>query len=144
MAGCDNDSCSVELAGLPLLAGCPADSEWILVGNAVGGSGKNGYARRRWSDIKSCAGGGMTFNKLQFEVGVTPSAPILDGSTDLVITVNNPVADSEIVVLDNSVLEPNLSDQISYTISYSTTEIIITFNQAVSNGQKYYIKYATT
>lgn len=45
---------SDELSSLPLLLGCPADDEWFLVGNATGGIGVGGYARRAWADIKRC------------------------------------------------------------------------------------------
>lgn len=50
------DQCSVELASLPLLTNCPADDEWMLFGNAVGGAGKYKYARRTWAKIKECIG----------------------------------------------------------------------------------------
>lgn len=133
--------CNVELSDLPLLAGCPGNNEWFIVGNAVGGSGHGKYARRRYADLKSCILAGLSFVPLQFEIGQLGS-PMIAGETALVITIGNPIEDSEIVVLDNNFMEPNLSDQISYTVSYSTTEIIITFNQGVILGQKYFIKYA--
>lgn len=134
-------ACGVELSALPLLAGCPGNNEWFLVGNATGGQGDGKYARRLYSDLKNCIASDITFIPLQFEIGQAGS-PMPAGETGLVISVNNPIEDSEIVILDNNFMEPNLSDQISYTVSYSTTEIIITFNQGVILGQKYFIKYA--
>ena len=133
-------SCAVDISTLPLLTGCPANDEFLLVGNAAGGYGTGGYARRRYSDLKACIAAGLSFIPLQFEVGDTV---MNEGDITLTITVNNPSPNSQIVVLDNNLLIPNLSTQISYTISYSTTEIIITFNQPVVNGQQYFITYAT-
>lgn len=46
--------CSVEMAGLPLLLGCPSDNEMLLVIGATGGLGTGQYALRRWGDIKKC------------------------------------------------------------------------------------------
>lgn len=51
--------CGKELVTLPLLSGCPADSEWFLVGNATGGYGTYKYARRTWADIKECLLSGL-------------------------------------------------------------------------------------
>lgn len=139
----NTNNCGVDYASLPLLAGCPANDETILVGNAENGKGTGKYARRTYGDVKDCISSGITisFDKLNFTVGDT-GAPIEEGDTDLIITVTNPIEDSEIVVLDNNFIVPDMTNQISYSISYSSTEIIITFNQAVINGQKYYIKYA--
>lgn len=61
------DECGIELSDVPLLSGCPANNEWVLFGNATGGSGNGGYARRLWSDLKACLAG--TFNPLVFIVG---------------------------------------------------------------------------
>lgn len=142
--GCDgNNSCTVELGNLPLLAGCPAGEEWFLVGNAVGGFGAMKYARRLYKDIKTCIVSGLGFLKLSFKIGAVGS-PMVAGETSLIIMVDNPIKDSETVLLDNTPLEPNRADQISYSVSYSSTEIIITFNQAVQDGQNYYITYATS
>jgi hypothetical protein len=135
-------ACATEFSSLPLLAGCPSDDEYFLVGNAIGGLGAGGYARRRYADLKSCILAGLSFIPLQFEIGQSGS-PMNDGDSDLTITVDNPCPNSQIVLLDNTPLTPNLTTQISYTVSYSLTEIIITFNQPVSNGQKYFITYAT-
>lgn len=50
----ENNTCSKELADLPLLFGCPSDYEWFIVGNAEGGFGKYKYARRAFAQIKNC------------------------------------------------------------------------------------------
>lgn len=61
MACGDNDnSCGVDFASLPLLDGCPGDSEQFLVRGAEGGLGTGKYARRTWANIKACAGSSST------------------------------------------------------------------------------------
>lgn len=49
MAACDQ-----EISGVPILTGCPADTEYFLVMGASGGLGAGGYGRRSWLDIKNC------------------------------------------------------------------------------------------
>ena len=49
MAACDQ-----EIAELPILTGCPADTEYFLVMGAIGGLGIGGYAKRSWLSIKNC------------------------------------------------------------------------------------------
>ncbi len=65
------------------------------------------------------------------------------GDTVLVINVDNAIVDSEEIFLDGTFLYTNRNDRISYTIVYTATDITVTFNQAVSDGQLYSIKYAT-
>ena len=91
--------------------------------------------------ISGITGGGLlTFESLAFTVGV---AEMNDGDTVLIITANNYLSNSLSINLDGGAdLQPNLSDQFSYTLTYTTTNITITFNQGVTNGQKYYITYA--
>lgn len=59
MAGCGDSGCKVEIGDLPLLTGCPGANEWYLVGNAVGGLGKDKYARRLVSDLINCINSGI-------------------------------------------------------------------------------------
>lgn len=52
-------ACTIDLSQLPSLAGCPADNEWFLVGNATGGLDVNGnytvgYGRRTYSALVNC------------------------------------------------------------------------------------------
>lgn len=84
---------------------------------------------------------GVSYDKLQFEIGAVGS-PMVAGDTELVISVDNPKNNSEFVFLDGSLLFEDRNDRISYTIVYTATQITITFNQGVSNGQLYLIKYA--
>lgn len=46
--------CGKELNTLPILGGCPSDSEYFLVVNAVGGYGAGGYALRSWGNLVLC------------------------------------------------------------------------------------------
>lgn len=141
-SGCDENKGGIDFSSLPLLAGCPGDNEILMVSGAVGGAGAGKFARRRYKDIKDCiAAGAITFVPLKFTIGEVGS-PMVAGETALIITVSDAIVDSEFVVLDNTYIEPGETDTISYTSSFSTSEIIITFNQSVQNGQKYYIKYA--
>lgn len=74
--GCeDQNECGIELNQLPLLSGCPANNEWVLFGNATGGLGEGGYARRLWGDVKACIAG--TFAPFVFVVDSgNPNNPV--------------------------------------------------------------------
>lgn len=84
--------------------------------------------------------GGATLTALlvQFRVG-DPGANMTAGETVLVITASGVVANSVSVDLDGVELPINESLQVSFTIIYTTTNITITFNAPVSNGQLYMI-----
>lgn len=83
----------------------------------------------------------ITYVPLSFEIG-QPGALINAGETELTITAGNAIEYSEFITLNSGFVQPDLSDVISYTIVYTPSSIMITFNQAVVTGQKYYIKYA--
>ena len=91
--GCNDGQCNVELSSLPLLSGCPADDEWFLVGNAVGGKTPSKYARRLWSDIKSCVSGGgggyVALSATITEQGDTYTSQSLIGATNLAFVIIN-------------------------------------------------------
>jgi hypothetical protein len=88
-------------------------------------------------------GSSVSFAKEQFEVGQVGS-PMVQGDTVLTITVSNGVSGSELVFLGSDLLQPDLTEEISYSVTYSATEIVITFTQGVVDGQKYMIQYAYT
>lgn len=134
-------SCDAEIAGLPILTGCPSDNEYFIVTNAIGGAGTGLYGRRAWSDVKACILGSLKFGYLQFTIGDIGS-PMLVGSTVLTINQSSVIQSSAIVVLDDGVLPQSDNTQISYTIIYNANDIVITFNQGVSNLQTYQIYYA--
>lgn len=82
----------------------------------------------------------LTGEFLQFKVGDVGS-PMTAGETELTITANNPIANTVSVVLDGIELPQDDNTQVSYTVVYSTTSVVITFNQAVSNGQLYQVRF---
>lgn len=74
----------------------------------------------------------------QFTIGATGSLMNV-GDTQLVLTYSSVVNNSEAISLDGTVLYRNLSDRASYTIVFNSTNVTITFNQAVAAGQTYKI-----
>ncbi len=60
-----------------------------------------------------------------------------------VLTINQPYIkrDSVNIVLGTGTLHEGLDDEISYTVSYTPTNITIAFNQPVQNSQKYVISF---
>ncbi len=98
-----------------------------------------------WISIYNAGGSSSTVGAvpLQFKIGDVDS-PMEAGDTELVITVSGAVEDSEFISLDGAWLYRNLNDRISYEIAFNPTNITITFNQEVANGQLYLIKYLTT
>ena len=139
-------ACTIDESSLPLLTGCPGDSEWVSVGNAVGGLDANGgntigYARRLWGDIKACMAGSIKFVFNQFTIG-DPNSPMNAGDTTLTINQTNIISGSAFVTLSGPELPQSNNTQISYVPTYNSNNIIFTFNQGVSNGQIYIIHYA--
>lgn len=102
----------------------------------------NGYWVNIYNAGGSSGGGVVSSIPLIFKVGESGS-PMSAGDTGLVITVNNAIEDSEFIFLDGNKLTSGQDDRISYTAIYTSTTITINFNQAVSNGQLYDIKYQT-
>jgi len=143
MAGCETD-----FSSLPILTGCPGNSELFLTSNAVGGLDQNGnytvgYARRYWSDMLKCVLLGLQWVFTQFTVG-QGGALIAQGSTVIVINAPNFIADTLQIFLGGVQLPRNDSTQVSYTYTYSGGNITITFNQAAINTQQYIIIYANS
>jgi hypothetical protein len=146
-------ACTIDESALPILPGCPGAGELIVVGNAVGGLDANGnyttgYGRRPWSAIAACAVAAIKFFFNDFVIGQGGS-PMNPGDTVLTLTfssleITSIINDSVNISLDGSVLPRNDNTQISYTISYNSTNVIITFNQAVQNTQQYILSYAYT
>lgn len=146
-------ACQTDLAGLPLLSGCPADNEWLLVGNAVGGLDANGqytigYARRLWSDLRKCAVTSVKFKFTQFTIGQGGSL-MNPGDTQLVLNygglgITGILQDSMFITLDASELPRTDTNVISYGIVYNLTNATINFDQGVANTQRYILHYAYT
>lgn len=134
-------TCTNELYNLvPTINSCPASNELVIFMNVAGQPG--GYAARPWSVVRQCLlAQSLQFGFLQFTIGQTGS-PITAGQTVITINVNNALEDSVTVSLDGSVLDRNDDTQVSYSVSYSVSDIVITLNQAASNNQTYIITYA--
>lgn len=146
-------ACTIDESSLPILTGCPGDNELIVVENAVGGLDANGmytvgYARRYWKDIAACAVRSIKYFFNDFVVG-NGGSPMNAGDTVLTLdfsslSINGIIIDSINISLDSGVLPRNDNTQISYLVSYNSTSVVITFNQAVQNGQQYIVSYAYT
>lgn len=146
-------ACTIDESSLPILTGCPGDNELIVVENAVGGLDANGmytvgYARRYWKDLAACAVRAIKYFFNDFVVG-NGGSPMNAGDTVLTLnfsslSITGIIIDSINISLDSGVLPRNDNTQISYLVSYNSTSVVITFNQAVQNGQQYIVSYAYT
>lgn len=146
-------ACTIDESALPILTGCPGNNELIVVAGAVGGLDANdnfttGYARRRWQDLAACAVQAINYFFKSFVIGQSGS-PMNPGDTVLTLTYSSLgiisiVTDSVSLALEGSVLPRNDNTQVSYTVAYNPTNVIITFNQGVANNQSYILSYAYT
>lgn len=133
-------ACQTEINGLPILTGCPADTEVLLVMNATAAGNTGGYGLRYIKDVRQCWLQKLVFGFLQFTVGQGGS-PISVGDTVITIDVDLAIEDSVNVILEGAVLDRDDDTQVSYTVAYSPTQIVITLNQGASNNQTYIITY---
>ena len=139
-------ACTIDESSLPILTGCPGPNELVVVGNAVGGLDANGgysvgYGRRTIGSLITCFLNNLVFVPLQFTIGQAGS-PMTVGQTVLIITQPNIIQDSVNVFLNQGLLDRDDDTQVSYSLSYGTGNVTITFNQAVSASQVYIITYA--
>jgi hypothetical protein len=139
-------ACTIDESALPILGGCPGPNELVVVGNAVGGLDQNGnyttgYARRTMGSLISCFLQSLVFNFYQFTVGQGGS-PISAGGSVITIPVSGIIQDSVNVIVGGVPLDRNDSSQDSYTLVYNPTNVVITLNFAVQNGQTFVINYA--
>jgi hypothetical protein len=146
-------ACTIDESALPILTGCPGPNELIVVGNAVGGLDANGgytvgYGRRYWSAIAACSVAAIKFFFNQFIVGQGGS-PISPGGS--VITLNfsslgisSILQDSVFITASGPELPRNDNTQVSYTVAYNPTNVVITLNEAVSDGDQFILHYAYT
>lgn len=106
--------------------------------------------------IIDSGGGGVVINpstgqpanlsevRIQFEVG-DPDELIADGETVMTIPYENIVDASVQIFLDGAGEIPiNRSDRFSYTIVYSSTEAVVTFNEPVQDGQLFIVRALQT
>ena len=86
--------------------------------------------------------GGYTLTPIspvEFTVGGAGDL-IGNGGTVLVIPAGNIVANSLQVIIDGAPVMPNLSDRLSYTVSYGVANTTLTFNSAAQTGQVFFIQ----
>lgn len=80
----------------------------------------------------------LAYIRLQFKVGTTGS-PMAAGDTELTLNYKSIMVDSVSVETPNANLPENEADQVSVNVAYSDTEAVITFNQAVQDGDLYIV-----
>lgn len=146
-------ACTLDESALPILTGCPGDNELIVVENAIGGLDANGmlttgYARRYWKDLKNCAVAAVKFMFQQFVVGQGGS-PIAAGGSVITLTyaslgINSIITDSVFITNSGTELPRADNTQVSYTVAYTQTNVVVTLNQPVSNGNQFILHYAYT
>lgn len=139
-------TCDIEIAGLPILTGCPGDNEYFIVTNAIGGEGLGLYGRRKWSDVKSCLLDSIQFKFLQFTIG-QPGSPMNAGDISLTLDfltlgITKILQDSLFITLGGPELPRESTDQLSYGVVYSSTDVVINLLAPVVDGQLYIIHYA--
>lgn len=142
--GCNDQSiteCGKELVTLPLLSGCPADSEWFIVGNATGGFGTYKYARRTWGDIKECLEstiitrlfgiGILTINGTQLTDGIYLNSDLIN---DLVVFYNGinrfliRTVEWDYVILNDNVVGDNVVGvQILIGANWTAEDVFLIF-----------------
>jgi hypothetical protein len=146
-------ACTIDESALPILTGCPGSNELIVVENAIGGLDASGmltigYARRYWRDLANCAVAAIQYVFNDFIIG-NSGAPINPGSVTLNLNysslgITGIILDSINIALGGNVLPRGDNTQISYTVIYNSTGVVITFNQGVITGQQYILSYAYT
>lgn len=83
---------------------------------------------------------GLEFPELEFVVG-SLGAPMQDGDTVLVINDARIIAGTVDITVDGVEIGVALLDRFSYTYTSTSTQIVITFNQPVLDGQNIIVKY---
>lgn len=77
---------------------------------------------------------------VQFRIGDVGSL-MNAGDTVLTLTYDDPISATVSVDLDGVELPQNDSLQISYTVVYNSSSVVITFNQAVATSQQYQVRF---
>jgi hypothetical protein len=127
-----------ELSSLPVLLGCPSDTEKVLVMGAIGGMGAGGYALRNWKDLKACILGSV---KLPY-IGVvgrgrtSPHDPVAGSSIlqDDLLKGLGSTNDGNIQMVIDSTLMSTYGVDASFTYDPSTGTINISPNVFVNQS----------
>src|SRR5574343_95896 len=78
---------------------------------------------------------------VQFVVGESGSL-MTAGDTQLVLTYDDILLNSLMISRDTATIPVNLSNQFSYNAVYTSTNVTITFNEPVSDGQLFAIRFS--
>jgi hypothetical protein len=144
--------CSQEIAGLPILTGCPSNTEMFLTTGASGGVGSGGYGLRSWANLVSCFAQILSFPQINTTVGAGAEPILVQGQT-VFQTAANTIAGSILVSIGGVLLTQEISNQIYIGITYDTNNVAtITFynysiddptdNLGLQNGMNVIIYYA--
>ena len=138
-------ACSTEINSLPILTGCPSDTEAVMVMFSSASGNNGGYGLRYMGAVRQCWLAQLQFSFTQFKVG-SAGSPISAGETALTITLplttNTILQGSVFITLGGTELPQNDTSQICYGIVYnSATSFTINFDQGVENGQQYILHY---
>jgi len=83
---------------------------------------------------------GIIGNPIEFTIG-NANSPMAVGDTTLVVARNNPIIGTDSVYRDNTVVQRDLSDRASYTVSYTTISVTFVFNVPVVFGEAYQLNF---
>jgi hypothetical protein len=116
------DRCEIEVAGLPVLTGCPANDELFFVNNAAQGLGEFGYGQRTWLQILNCIilefGNPYLPKFFQFKTVGDELTYTITPPTDYKVvddSVNISLDGSELVRYDD---DTSADERIMYDVSY--------------------------
>lgn len=135
--------CQREINGLPVLTGCPDDTELLLVMGASAPGNLSGYGLRPITTIRQCILASLKFVFLQFKIG-QPGSPIIAGQTSFDVNQSNVLQDSVFFTLATELPRDPITDQLSYGVVYDPANNKFTINllQAAQTDQLYILHYA--
>lgn len=84
----------------------------------------------------------ISFGLLNFVVGEGSPVIMVNGQTVLTINQSSVFLNNVSIFVDGPIVYPNISTQFSYSIVYNADDVVITFNQGVSDGQNIIVNYA--
>lgn len=80
----------------------------------------------------------LTWEVVEFTV---PDVLLLEGGRVITIMTLNPIINTETVVRNNVVIYSNFADQVSYSIVYSATQIVITLSEDANASDTFRITF---
>lgn len=133
MAVDPQERCEVEVGTLPVIEGCPADSELFFLHNVAGGAGEEGYAWRSYVDLKNCLRDPYIPKFHQFLTTGEELQVVLVPPDDYKVEDDSVFITLEGTELAREPIDPALL-KITYTVTYNTSngQAIIDFFNAAS------------